>query len=182
MIPSSTIRTASPCLLLLAATSLLLAACTSAPQAAPSPTPLFSSKDDAFAAAEATYRAYNDAGNDRRNGDLSAKPQRFLRGEALEAELAAEDYLRSKGLQLVGDVSVTDFIGLDADVKPARTLLTALVCLDVSRARLVSVEGTDVTSTERPPVLAQTVQMSADVGDLLIDHEEEAAADQCSEQ
>lgn len=49
----------------LAVSLVLLTGCTADPKPSPSPTPtpLFASKKDAFAAAEATYRAYNDALN-----------------------------------------------------------------------------------------------------------------------
>lgn len=74
------------------AIAVLLTACT--PQPGPSPSPSttgFANEEEAFAAAEATYRAYVDALNARREDPESpVDPRSFLSGHALEADIESQ--------------------------------------------------------------------------------------------
>ena len=74
---------------LLAASVVALTGCLgSAPDPTPTPTAVFTSEEEAFAAAEETYRAYIDAVNARRADPRSEPdPQSFLIGEAQEADI-----------------------------------------------------------------------------------------------
>ncbi|KJL42448.1 MULTISPECIES: hypothetical protein [Microbacterium] len=133
--------------------ALALAGCTTPEPVEPTPTPAFSSEEEAFAAAEETYRAYVDALN-ARHADPAATPSPtdFLIGQALESELDTQSILAEQERSIVGDAEMTRFAGTNF----ANDLgeVTAVVCLDVSNSRVVDSDGTDVTPSDRPPVLA----------------------------
>jgi hypothetical protein len=125
----------------------ILTGCMPAPAPTPSPTPAFASDEEAFAAAEEVYRAYNDAVNAQRAGDESAHPTRFLTGAALEDSLATKRDLLNEGLALRGDGEVSAFAGTDANLTSGSVTMT--VCLDVSRTQVVDSFGVDVTPVDR---------------------------------
>ncbi|WP_226532899.1 hypothetical protein [Microbacterium paraoxydans] len=174
LIPAFSMRLAA-----LAASVALLAGCSPGPEPTPTPTAAFASEEEAFAAAEATYRAYNDASNARRSGDVTARPDSYLVGAALEADLEASDYLRAEGLQVTGDVKITTFRGLRADIDTQNASLTALVCLDVSRTRVVDAAGTDVTPTARARTIALFTTMSASGDTFQVEDETDAPVEEC---
>lgn len=161
------------------ATVLLLMGCSPEPGPGPSPTPAFASEEEAFAAAEETYRAYNDASNARRSGDATAKPEDYLAGAALEADMSASEYLRSLGLKVTGEVEILEFQGLTADVDGDRMSLTALVCLDSSGTRVVNFEGTDMTPPQRAGIIALRATMTSTGRTFLIEDEAEAPGEEC---
>jgi hypothetical protein len=118
--------------------------CSEPPSAPPTPTAL--SEAEAFAAAEATYRGYVDAGNAERAGRKPAgRPLSFLVGAAVSDELAGQRYLSEKHWTPTGDVVVAAFRGTrsDADTVWART------CLDVSGGDVLNPDGDIVTPTTR---------------------------------
>jgi hypothetical protein len=135
-----------------------LVACTTEPAPAPLPTPsALSSEDAAFAAAEATYRAYVDAVNARREDPQSLPdPESFLTGAALADHRQTEQILDTKGLAVVGP-SVVRAIRRSAEVDPIR--LT--VCLDASETAVLDTSGTDVTPTTRAELLAIEVRFES---------------------
>lgn len=159
--------------------SALLSGCAPAPAPTPTPTPLFASEDEAFAAAEETYRAYNDASNAHRAGDDAADPDDYLVGTALEADLAASDYLRAQGLKVTGTVAIIEFQGLDAEIDDRSTTLTASVCLDSSGTRVIRTDGVDVTPPERVALIALRVQMVTTSREFRISDESEMDPGQC---
>jgi hypothetical protein len=124
-----------------------LAACT--PEAAPAPPPspsVVSSEDAAFAAAEATYRAYVDAVNARRaDPDSPLDPESFLAGPALESSRRAQRRFDSAGLRLEGSSRVIDISRSSA----SGSRLELLVCLDSSETRLLDRKGLEVTPPDR---------------------------------
>lgn len=130
------------------------------PEPAPTPLPLptatgFASDEEAFAAAEATYRAYVDADNAKRDGDLTSDPTLFLSGPLLEAELKSAAEFAELGLRLEGDIEVHSF-----NVKSAWSdQLEATVCLDVSATRVLNQHDEDVTPQTRGSLLGQDVTM-----------------------
>lgn len=132
-----------------------LAACT--PQSAPEPSPTgFASEEEAFAAAEATYRAYVDAVNARRAPDTSVQmaPEDFLTGDALEQSLQVDAQLKASGVRLEGDAEILD-IKLDS-WQSSRATIT--VCFDYSAVRVIDSESADVTPETRPDIAALDVQ------------------------
>ncbi len=119
-------------------------ACTSA-EPDPTATPPFASEAEAFAAAEATYRAYVDALNDRR-ADGTSEPTDYLIGDALESDLDASRQLAAAGLTIVGETVVAAF----APKSYSRTDgVAASVCLDSSHTHVTDDQGNDVTPPDR---------------------------------
>lgn len=124
---------------------LALGGCDGSPAPAAS-TPPFASEEEAFAAAEETYRAYVDALNARRHdSSASPSPADFLTAAALEADLSAQEQLRENGIRIAGDTRVDAFEGRSWD----GTAGTSLVCLDATDTQVLNDEGVDVTPPDR---------------------------------
>lgn len=158
---------------------LLLVGCTPERSPSPSPTPAFASEEEAFAAAEATYREFNDSSNARRAGDADASPADYLIGDALEADREASEYLREAGLRLTGEVKVVSFQGLEAAINGGHPSVTAVVCLDSSATRVVDAGGKDATPPGRQTIVALTAHMIALDETFRIDEEHEEGTEQC---
>jgi len=157
----------------------VLPGCTPEPEPTPTPTAAFASEEEAFAAAEEVYRAYNDAGNARLRGEESPDPQDFLIATALEDDIDGLELLRTSKLQLVGEISVAKFVGQNADLTSSDAQVVSMVCLDVSATHVLDSVGTDITPTDRPPTLAQEVTMVFDDGAYLITKQAETEATSC---
>lgn len=142
------------------ALAVLLTACT--PQPGPSLSPSttgFANEEEAFAAAEATYRAYVDALN---QVDL-ADPATFepvyawLTGDALAEEKKSLTGMHAAGL-VVGGTSRAVLVHPLMDLLVEETAQLA-ICLDVSAVTLVDAEGVSAVSPERPNVQSMTVTL-----------------------
>lgn len=128
------------------------------PQPAPEPTPAFSSEKEAFAAAEATYRAYVDAVNARRENERAEPdPASFLSASALEAHIETQQEFDQNGVHLTGDTSILGISEESADLESGEISIT--VCLDSSDTHLVDENGNDVTPTDRPELTSIAVTM-----------------------
>ncbi|MFB9646233.1 hypothetical protein ACFFPJ_10530, partial [Microbacterium terregens] len=136
---------------------------------APSPTaPVFASEDEAFAAAEETYRAYVDALNQRRGNAASSRdPQTFLTGQALEIDIQTQQQLDQAGLSLVGPSVVASVDPIAAELVNGSVRLE--VCLDSSATQVVDARGTDVTPADRELVSLLTVDFISTSPGLLIE-------------
>ncbi|EZP29492.1 hypothetical protein [Microbacterium oleivorans] len=130
--------------------AVALSACT--PAAAPTPTPSptgFASKEEAFAAAEATYRAYVDALN---KVDLS-DPATFepvyalLDGSALNGSKKELTNLHAELLEKRGVTKVKKINRVNAD--PETSTVTVNVCLDVTDVDIVDASGSSVVPEGR---------------------------------
>lgn len=138
-----------PALAAVALTIALATACAPEPAPAPSSTG-FASEEEAFAAAEATYRAYVDALNEV---DLS-DPATFepvyawLTGDALREERKSLTSMHSNGWTVSGSSQVDDFNAIEADP------LSALACLNVSAIDLVDKAGVSQVGAGRHDVYA----------------------------
>jgi len=139
-----------------------------APAPVPTPTPAFASEEEAFAAAEEVYRAYNDAGNARRGGEANADPQQFLTGAALEGDIDTQNMLQSHSLFPVGAAAIDSIRGEASDLAANVATITMVVCLDVSAVSLLNDAGVDVTPSERGDMVAQEVILMGDTRSLLI--------------
>jgi len=135
-----------------------LTACTPG-EATPTPTPTgFTSEEEAFAAAEATYRAYVDALN---RVDLS-DPATFedvyawTTGDALSEEKRGLSEMRANGWSVSGSSSVVSVTPESYSGGTGRGDLIA--CLDVSAVQLVDAGGKSQVSPERPDV--QTIHVA----------------------
>lgn len=135
--------------------ALLATGCTPDPAPTPSPTG-FASDEEAFAAAEATYRAYVDAVNARRaDPESQPDPTSYLTGKALEVDLDGDRQLEAMGLRIEGPSAVTSVLPLSA----TRGHAEVLVCLDSSESRLLDEAGVNRTPTDRQDVIGLDVKI-----------------------
>lgn len=128
-----------------------------APDPAPSPTPTgFASDAEAYAAAEATYRAYLNASNARREDSASLPdPADFLTGEALTGEIKSASEFETAGVSLEGEITLDSFTPLSSTTGS----VDAVACIDVSKTSVIDQAGRDVTPTERPRL--QSLEITA---------------------
>ena len=166
-------RLASLPLVALAVGSGALIGCSPTPEPTPTPTPVFASEEEAFAAAEETYRAYNDAGNSTGDG------MDFLTGAALEGELGTTRYLEENDLTLEGASSIESFTGIDTEVEFSTVVVKARVCVDVSNVVVLNASGDDVTPTDRVDLLTLDVTFVGTDAELLISESESAGEPAC---
>ncbi|MCB1297589.1 MAG: hypothetical protein KDB08_01230 [Microthrixaceae bacterium] len=132
----------------------------------PEPAPLFASDEEAFAAAEATYRAYEDALN---QVDL-ADPYTF---EAV-FDLTVGDYnarerknlsqLHADGVTKTGESTLT--LVLPRSVAGARDQLELVACRDVSEVALVDRAGVSMVHPARSNVQPLTVFLEGDAAGM----------------
>lgn len=133
--------------------AVIFTGCTPSPAPSPSPTG-FASDEEAFAAAEATYRAYIDAVNASRMDQSSpVTPTSYLTADALEAELESIERFKNSGISLDGAIQVISVKHLAASYLSA----DIVVCLDVSETRVVNSSGKDVTPADREELVAARV-------------------------
>jgi hypothetical protein len=150
----------------------MLSACT--PEAKPSPQPTktaaFATDEEAFAAAEETYRAFIHETNSE-NGD----EEQYLGGQAVDDHVRAEQELDAAGLQGIGEATLSKFLVEPSSLRADRSSLTAVACLDISNVRVVNSDGQDVTPDGRPNIVALRVDMEVSNGRFLIfkEHDED---------
>jgi len=152
----------------LAAAAVMLSGCLApAPEPTPTSTAVFASEDEAFAAAEETYRAYIDAENARSADPTSdPEPQSFLVGEALEADIDARREFQKRGMSIVGTSAVVSVTGTAADLTVGDVTVTT--CLDSSLSRVLNDAGEDITPTDRDSTVAATVKLVPLDGEMRI--------------
>lgn len=147
---------------LLATVALVTALAACAPAAAPKPSPTptgFASKEEAFAAAEKTYRAYIDALNEV---DLS-DPATFESVYALTTgQLNAEDResfskLHADGTVVTGETRIVDLSPSEARFPD----VTLNVCTDVSDVEVTDRAGKSLVSADRPDLQARAITLTA---------------------
>lgn len=135
----------------LALTATLLSGCGGEPQPVETTAP-FASEDEAFAAAEATYRAYVDASNARLGSESSqVDPTAFLMGLALEGELDSSRELVASSLKIAGEFRV-DRVSMRKFDSEAKSVVMG-ACLDISGTTVIDANDEDVTPTDRLPVV-----------------------------
>lgn len=145
-----------------------LLGCAPGPTPVPTSTPAFASEEEAFAAAEEVYRAYNEAANERRAGALHADPQRFLAGAALEADIDTQNKLVSNGLAAVGTATIDSVAREVSEFSANAVTIRLTVCTDVSALSLLDGAGVNVTPAERGNTVALNVILVGDRESLLI--------------
>lgn len=150
------LRFATACALALAGAALT--GCSPSPAPTPSPTPAFASEEEAFAAAEETYRAYIDAFNAENSGAIPPKPSLdFLSGDVLADEVAARKDQSKAGIHIEGVSKILTFDGTSSDLSSPILSVHATVCLDASDSRAIDMNGADVTADGRSDVYAVSV-------------------------
>lgn len=144
--------------------ALLATGCMPEPAPTPSPTG-FASEEEAFAAAEETYRAYVDAVNARREDPTSEPaPTDFLTGSAYNDEIDTQQALEERGWRIQGETHVVSIEGVGASVDTTKVA----ACIDASGTRVLDVSGADVTPLDRHVRLSVLVAVSPISGRLLI--------------
>ncbi|MGC5223045.1 hypothetical protein ACPW96_10655 [Micromonospora sp. DT81.3] len=147
-------------LVTLAVVAGLLSGCVGEPAPAET-TPAFVSEDEAFAAAEETYRAYVDAVN---QVDLS-DPETFepvfalTTGEANAAARESFSQMHADGWAVAGD-SIPTVIE-DGAQEGLPDSLQLSICLVVSDVRVLDSEGASVVSDDRGDVHSMTIHLDA---------------------
>lgn len=132
-------------------------ACQPDPEPTPSG-PVFATEDEAFAAAEETYRAYVDALN---QVDLS-DPETFeavyawTTGDANANERETLSQMHADGWAVSGETAMTLFVPGSVELG-GPVALTATICSDVSDVDVLDASGQSVVSTSRPDVYALQV-------------------------
>lgn len=162
----------------LAAAAVMLSGCLApAPEPTPTSTAVFASEDEAFAAAEETYRAYNDAGNAWRTEPSSADPMAFLVGRALEDALDTQRLLDEYGVHAVGETVIEWVDHVRADPVAGDVVLD--VCLNSSATRAINQAGEDVTPADRSDLTLIRISLTPVAGDVLIEESETVKGDRC---
>ncbi|MFP1601657.1 hypothetical protein ACLD0U_03095 [Microbacterium sp. 2216-1] len=134
-------------------TLAMLAGCSPQPEPTPTETPLFASEEEAFAAAEETYRAYMTAYNaiDIQDPTTFEATREFVGGDFATEERKTLSRFHAEGYTRTGSTHILDFSGetyTEAEAVVART------CNDVSETDFVSTDGNSIVSSERQDVYA----------------------------
>ena len=131
----------------LALTAGALAACTPTPEPSPTPTALFSSDEEAFAAAEETYRAYTEATNETELDDPKTVEGVYDWLISPAEDAARENYsaYQAENITRSGDSTFDTF----TPVSNADELVTVRLCIDVSKVDLTDAAGNSVVPPDR---------------------------------
>jgi hypothetical protein len=146
-----------------------LAGCASGPAPSPSPTAAFASADEAYAAAEKVYRAYNDALNAVDPTDPASFEPLFAvsSGSVLKADKENLSTMHAEGHTLEGKAVVLSFQGVKTSDQ-FRTV-TAHACLDVSAVVVRDANGRSLVNPERPDIYALALTFREKNGGLRFD-------------
>ncbi|WP_300591665.1 hypothetical protein [Microbacterium sp.] len=129
----------------------------------PSPTPTptgFASEEEAFAAAEATYRAYVDALNQVDLSDPSTFEEvyRWTMGDANAGARESFSQMHADGWRVSGESKIVSVQPPEGGDRPDDVGL-AIACLDVSAVTLDDAEGTSVVDPDRPDIQAIAIKV-----------------------
>jgi hypothetical protein len=133
--------------------------CSAPPEPAES-TPAFTTEDEAFAAAEETYRAYVDALN---QVDLS-DPETFedvfawTTGEFNANERQTLSEMHADTWHVTGETVIVRIDDLEADLP--FDVVTIGACADVSSIELIDADGASQVSSSRPAVQSTRVTLT----------------------
>lgn len=158
----------------------MLAGCTPAPEPEPTKTALFATDEEAFAAAEDTYRAYTDALNKVDTSDPKTfEPMyAYTTGDFLAADKKTFSGLHAEGLTMVGEMKIAQFIPIRSD-KPYDEVM-AIVCIDVSDTDVVDESGESRVAPTRPDLNPLEVSFVTSGKRLLIAHASRDESGSCS--
>ena len=134
----------------------------------PTSTPIFASEEEALAAAEEAYAAYNEvSGLIASEGGV--EPDRiadFVTEDRFVDELRGFETLRESNLRIIGTTTVEviqlqryEYVDTDAEV-------VFYACWDASQSRVIDANGQDVTPADRRDRLVLEVVMTTVNGSL----------------
>ncbi|WP_347125587.1 hypothetical protein [Microbacterium sp. SY138] len=132
------------------AVAVTLAGCAPTPAPTPTPTAAFASEEEAFAAAEATYRAYTDALNSVDFSDPSTFDAVYVllsNASATSTRKIFSEFHAAK-VRTVGLTEYDSFAGISADLSTGS--ISATVCVDVSAVDVVDESGKSIVLSDRP--------------------------------
>jgi hypothetical protein len=132
-----------------------------------SPSPLFASDEETLAVATAAYANYLDVSDAiaRDGGADSNRMSTVVSSEYLPASVEGFDWFVDRAAHLVGQTTF-DTVSLQAVARRGDgiSVATLYLCGDVSGARLIDQDGTDVTPSDRPERLPLQVDIEIDRG------------------
>ncbi len=151
------------------AVAITLAGCAPTPAPTPTPTAAFASEEEAFAAAEATYRAFTARLNEVDLADPATFEPLFKlsSGEFEAADRKAYSTMHAEGFSIDGDTSIVSFEGTKA-AAPFHTVV-ARVCLDVSAVTVTDADGLSRVDSSRPDIYALDIVFTAEEASFTID-------------
>ncbi|WP_431791217.1 hypothetical protein [Microbacterium paraoxydans] len=139
----------------------LLSGCTPTPESTPTPSPAFTSEEEAFAAAEATFSEYIDALNRVDFSDPATFEGVFSRlsGQAAESTRRAFSQFHAEGVRTSGRTRFSWVSGVSADADSGG--IQARVCIDVSEVDVVDSDGASIVAPDRPALQPTVVTFAA---------------------
>ena len=137
------------------------------PTQQPTSTPIFASDEEALAAAQEAYAAYQSMGdlilseggeNPDRIADVSVR-------SALKSSLESFETFRNDGLHSIGEASVDNisFQGYAPGNQGGQDIVSIYLCLDVSGVDVIDSQGKSIVSQTRPAF--QAFQVFLDLSD-----------------
>ena len=132
------------------------------PTIAPTGTPLFSSDEEALAAAEEAYAAYL-AVSDQIAQEGGANPDRlaaYVTDEWLVNEVDAFTRLAETGRRQIGQTTFRNTALQQYEVSPMGESITVYACLDFGATKFVDELGQDVSAPERLTVATFEIQLA----------------------
>lgn len=133
----------------------------------PSSSPIFASDEEALAAAEEAYGAYQDTEDlvSAEGGENAERLELVATRDALKAGLAGMTVFRESGYHAVGSTEVASLTLQQFDAYPAanEAVVSAYLCLDLSNLDVVDSSGSSVVSASRPA--QQAFEVSFDMQD-----------------
>lgn len=138
----------------------MLAACTPEPEPTPTKTALFASDEEAFAAAEETYRAYTDALNEVDTSDPNTFEPVFAwttdRANAAVRKSLSE--LHAESVTLTGSTVIAGVTPITASI--ADGFVSIHVCADVSETDVLDSDGNSLVPDGRAPIQSLLVDLA----------------------
>ena len=164
------LRTLTLPIALLALASAALVGCSPAPEPTRTQTAAFAYEEEAFAAAEETYRAYIDELIDIDTDDPKTLATLYdlTSGDFEAADRKTFSELHAAGYKLTGQTQFASFRGISADETMGEVV--AAVCMDVSRSDVIDHNGESMTPPDRPELNPLLVTFLAGDDHMTIDH------------
>ncbi|WP_431522699.1 hypothetical protein [Microbacterium esteraromaticum] len=161
-------------------TLAMLAGCSPQPEPTPTETPLFASEEEAFAAAEETYRSYTAALNDvdLNEPNTFETLYRYSTGDFQVADRETFSELHAESLTMVGEVAVVKFEGTNAE--PPYSTIVAAVCVDVSGSDVLGEDGESRVAPSRPDINPLRVSFAVAHDEVLISRADRDESIQCA--
>ncbi|MCK2032042.1 hypothetical protein [Microbacterium sp. KSW4-4] len=157
----------------------LLSGCTPAPESTPTPSPAFTSDEEAFAAAEATYREFTRRLNEVDTSDPATfEPLYELStGDFEKADRKAYSAMHAEGVKVEGETRILSFAAVESDA--THKAVAAVVCLDVSDVEVTDSNGVSQVAPGRPDVYALRVNFVNERGTYVISSAQGESETEC---